>query len=405
MESSAFSILQTIYQSQPATRQALGERTGLGGSRISTLVSQLIARQLVREEVCQDGRPGRPAASLSLNPDAGRVVGLDIGGRHSRAVLSDLAGQVLASRVHPTQAVPDRNIILGNITDLAEAVCHEGRMEPDELSALGIGVRGIVNTQTGVVLGWPNTPAWASAWIGLDVPQELGSRLGTELIVVDDTVRAMGMTAHRFGPARDSANFLYVFLGSGVGSAIFVGGRPYRGSNGLAGELGHVTVEEEGPWCSCGNRGCLEALVSTSAVLRRVQDRLAESQLMSMLRDHYEKNDLTLDAMIQAAHAGDKLAFQILDETGTYVGKVLATALNLLGPELVVLGGPLAQDGDIIQEAVQRQVRLRAMQHISSQTRIVCDDQSTELVGAHGAALVAMDALFSSQQHLLRLSS
>jgi predicted NBD/HSP70 family sugar kinase len=234
------------------------------------------------------------------------------------------------------------------------------------------------------------------------VPAELGSRLGGGLIVVDDSVRAMGIAAQRCGPAQGSANFLYVFLGSGIGSGVFVDGRPYRGCSGVAGELGHVTIDDDGPWCSCGSRGCLEALASTSAVLRRVQERLAESRLMSTLRGPYEKGGLTLAALIEAARAGDKLAFQILDETGTYVGKVLAIALNLLGPELVVLGGPLAQDGGIILEAVQRQVRLRALQHISSQTRIICDDQG-ELAGARGAALLALDALFSSPERLMRL--
>ncbi len=341
---------------------------------------------------------------LSVNPNAGRVVGLDIGGQHSRAVLSDLAGGVIASLIHPTQAVPDREVILSNIVRLIKAICQEGGVSPKEIAAFGVGVRGIVDPRTGIVLGWPNTPSWAAAWAGVDLPAELRARLGVDLIVVDDSVRAMGLVAQRFGSARDSRNFLYVFLGSGIGSGVFVDGKPYRGGSGLAGELGHVTIADDGPWCSCGSRGCLETLASTWAVLRRVQERLAEPQLMSTLRAPYERGELTLAALIEAARAGDKLAFQILDETGTYVGKVLAIALNLLGPELVVLGGPLSQDGGIILEAVQRQVRLHALQHISSQTRIVCDDQG-EMAGARGAALLALDALFASFEHLIRLAN
>ena len=221
-------------------------------------------------------------------------------------------------------------------------------------------------------------------------------------VFVDDTVRAVGMLAHRCGVAQDSADFLYVLLGTGVGSAVFVDGRPYLGSAGMAGELGHVTVDEEGPWCSCGNRGCLEVMASTLAVLRRARERLAEPSLMSALRDPFERDELTLGALMEAAAAGDKLAFQILDETGTYVGEVLATALNLLGPEMVVLGGPLAQGDGIILDAVQRQVRLRALQHVSNETQIVCDDQG-EFAGAHGAALRALDTLFTSEGSLARL--
>jgi predicted NBD/HSP70 family sugar kinase len=200
-----------------------------------------------------------------------------------------------------------------------------------------------------------------------------------------------------------------VFLGNGIGSSIFIQGRPYSGSIGIAGELGHVMVDEEGPWCSCGNRGCLEVVASTSAVLQRVRERLAEPGLMTTLRTAYERDELSLAALIGAARTGDKLAFQILDETGASVGKVLAIAVNLLGPDLVVLGGPLAQDGapqsgSILLEAVQRQVFLRALQHLSKQARIVCDDQG-ELAGARGAALMALDRLFESDEYLTRFLS
>jgi predicted NBD/HSP70 family sugar kinase len=210
----------------------------------------------------------------------------------------------------------------------------------------------------------------------------------------------MGLCVGKWGPARGVANFLYVFLGTGIGSALFVDGLPYRGGTGLAGELGHVTVDENGPWCSCGNRGCLEVLASVPAVLRRIQERLAESYMVSALREPFERDELSLNALIEAAGAGDKIAFQILDQAGSYVGRVIAIALNLFGPELVVLGGPLTRDSDVILEAVRRQVRLRALQQISSQTRIVADDQG-ELVGARGAALLALDKLFGAEQQLI----
>jgi predicted NBD/HSP70 family sugar kinase len=211
----------------------------------------------------------------------------------------------------------------------------------------------------------------------------------------------MGFVAHRAGLAGGYSNFLYVHLGTGVGSGVFVGGVAYSGNQGMAGELGHVTIDPDGPWCSCGNRGCLEVMASTQAVVRRVRERLAESRMVSVLREPYEKDNLTLDALIEAAHTGDKLAYQILDETGTYVGRVLAIALNLLSPELIVLAGPLTQDGGIILDAVQRQVRLHALQHIWKQVRIVCEEPD-ELLGARGAALVAMDRLFNSRDDLVR---
>jgi predicted NBD/HSP70 family sugar kinase len=402
MVSSAYAVFECIYQLQPISRRILRARTGLSANSVATAVSELLSGNLVLEAACADGSPGRPVALLSVNPAIAHIVGLDIGGGHSRAVLTDAGGRILHATIQRTEVVADPDRILDNIVGLVGEVSTGSERRLEALAALGVGVRGIVDSRTGIMLGWPNTPDWAETWRGLDLAHELRRRLGIGSIVVEDSVRAMGQVAHRLGLARGCSDFLYVFLGNGIGACLFVDGRPYAGSAGIAGELGHVTVDEDGPYCSCGNQGCLEMMASTAAVLRRVRERLSEPRLMSTLRTPYRGDQLTLDAVLRAAEAGDKLAFQVLDETGTYVGKVLAIAVNLLGPELVVLGGPLARAEGILLEAVQRQVRLHALQHVSEQTRILCDDQG-QLTGAHGAALLALDALFSSEEHLARL--
>lgn len=398
---SELTVLGTIHRLQLATRQKIAAQTGLSLGRISAVVADLLDRQLICEEPSQERSPGRPANLLRVNPYAGCVVGLDIDGERSRAVLTDLAGNVLAAVEQRTEATTDRGLILDSVTHLIESVLRQAGSLQEEDSAwrkplaLGIGVRGIVDARLGVVLGWPNTPAWSSAWSGVDLASETRRRTGVQQVVVEDSVRTMGLCAQRWGPARGVSNFLYVFLGTGIGSVLFVDGEPYRGGTGLAGELGHVTVDENGPWCSCGNRGCLEVLAATPAVLCRVRERLAEFYTVSALREPFEQDELDLDVLIRAAGAGDKIAFQILDQAGSYVGRVIAIALNLLGPKLVVLGGPLTQGDGVILEAVRRQVRLRALQQIASQAQIMADDQG-ELAGARGAALLALDRLFAA---------
>jgi glucokinase len=403
MDDASFSVLQAIYLAPRATRQDLVASTGLGVNRVSGAVNRLMAMGLIREEPLQDGQPGRPVVSFFVEPGVGRVIGLDIGGQHSRAVLTDLAGGVLASVTQNSTVTPDRGVILGDIVRLVGALCDEAGIAREDAAAVGVGVRGIVDASTGTVLGWPNTPTWAEAWTGVNLAQELRGPLGLEPIVVDDSVRAMAISAHRMGPAQSSPNFLYVFLGTGVGSALLIDGKPYHGGTGLAGELGHVTVLEDGPWCSCGNRGCLEVMASTNAVMQRVRDRLSESYLLSMLREPFQRGQLTLDALIEAARGGDKVAYQILDEAGTSVGKVIAIAMNIVGPELVVLGGPLVQGDGIVLEAVRRQVRLRALQHIANRTQIISDYRDG-FSGANGAALLAADALFASPERVAKLA-
>ncbi len=387
-------MLRRIYRLQPVTREALAAEAGLSANRISTLVTHLLAEGLVCEQPRKSAGRGRPPAPLAVSPGVAQVVGLDIGGLQSRAVLYGADGRVQAWEVWPTEAVPLREVILDNIVRLIEAVCSKGQTGPDRLAALGVGVRAIVDTQHGVVLTWPNTPAWAAGWAGLDVPAALRGRLHVDRVFVDDSVRTMARAAHRAGPARGVSEFIYVFLGTGIGSAVFTDGRPYAGRSGMAGELGHVAIDERGPRCTCGNRGCLEMLASTPAVLRRARERLAESPHPSMLSEAHALNRITLQVLHEAAQAGDKLAIQVLTETGTDVGRVLAIALNLLDPEMVVLGGPLVHEGGVLVDAVRREARLRALPHISRALRIACDDQGA-MAGARGAAFLALDAIFA----------
>jgi len=403
-KSSAYSLLYQIYQNQPITRRELAVQIDLSMNSISTIVNQLVDSGLVIEDVFQGKFPGRPAGLLSIRPDSGKVVGLDIDGDYSRGVLCDLNANILTSFISSTKVISEPEAILEDLISIIRKVCNQANNEPSNLLGVGIGVRGIVNVRTGVVVDWPNTPAWAKAWTELRLIPIMKDRLGIEPVLVDDTVRAMGVTAYRHGPAKGCENFLYVFLGSGIGSGIFINGWPYLGQSGITGELGHVTIDENGALCSCGNRGCLELVASTPALLRQVKQRLEETRLVSVLREPFERNSLTLDSLLSAARSRDKLAFQVLDEAGDSIGKVLATYINLLDPELVILGGPLAQDGGIIQDAVQRQVRLRALQHIARDFQIT-SDKPGEFLGAQGAAIMTMDRIFGSTEYLDRLVS
>lgn len=312
-------------------------------------------------------------------------------------MLTDLQGEVLAQVSLNVEPVPDRQRIIADIVRLVERVLVLQGVPIAQLVALGVGLQGTVGASTGIVLDWANRPVWAPAWKGLDIASELRGRLGTRVIVVQDSFRAMGVTAYRLGLARGKADFLYVYLGEGAGCGLILRGRPYTSSSGLASEIGHVCVDEDGPCCACGNRGCLELFSSTPAVLSRMQQRLEESGVRSPLG--MEDHILSADGILKAARAGDKLAYQVLDEAGTQVGKVIATLLNVLGCDLVVLGGPLTCDGGVVLQAVQRQVRWRALEHVLRRARIVYDDQG-EFAGARGSAFLALVSLFESLENL-----
>jgi hypothetical protein len=178
-------VLGAIHRSGPVTRREIAAQTGLSLNRISAVVADLLTQRLICEETSQDRLPGRPANLLRVHPEAGYVIGLDIGGEFSCAALTDLAGNLQAMVEQRTEAVPDRNVILDGIAHLVQTVWHKADTMPGEgnslarkPAALGIGLHGIVDSRSGLVLGWPNTPAWASAWSGVDLAGEIWQRTG-----------------------------------------------------------------------------------------------------------------------------------------------------------------------------------------------------------------------------------
>jgi predicted NBD/HSP70 family sugar kinase len=398
-ESSAAEIMRLIYLAQPLTRMDVTRQSRLGFRRVSAVISSLLDLGLVSAESQPNNGVGRPPDLVCINPNAGRAVGIDLDKRTRRAVVTDLAGNVLASLTRPMQPTPQHADVRALIAEMASEVCAQAGVRPQELFSLGIALNAQVNPATGQVLSWPHIGNDAAGWFDMDVQAELSRHLQNQVVVIDDVVRARGMTAAQIGAACGSACFLYVLFVDGIGSALFLGGQPFRGAWGLAGHLGHIGVAEDGPWCMCGNRGCLEAVASASAILARYQERLTNAEVFAAIRPP-EMAELTLAALGQAACQGDKLAYQVLDEAGGYVGRALAVALNLLGPELVVLGGAITEDNLPLIDAIRREVRLHSLAFTAAHTRIVCETPN-EMAGAQGAALMAIDALFRSHPKLL----
>lgn len=402
MKSAHHELIQCLFNRKEQTRKELANMTGLSQNHVNVLVSKLIKQRIIIETEVSEKNLGRPAAHISLNPKMAHVIGLDIGLNETRALITDVNGNTVASVKRATVIVDDRERIVAEIIDILHEICNKANLELSSIAGVGISVLGIVDISEGKVLAWTNKPAWESAWENFELSHDLQARIGIDPIVLDNTVRTMAVNVHRFGPAKEVDNFLYMFLGSNIGSSLMINGVPYAGSKGISGELGHVIVDEEGAWCRCGNRGCLEVSASTPAILERARIRLDELQNNSSLKDRLRENSITLENIIEAANAKDKLAFQIINETGAMVGKVLAFALNLLGVEHVVLGGPLAKDSQVLLNSIQYQVDARTLQFIAKKIHFSIDSYD-EFSGTRGAALIVLEKIFNDEMLLNRL--
>ncbi|MFB0545893.1 MAG: ROK family transcriptional regulator [Anaerolineae bacterium] len=384
-------ILQALKDGQLKTRSQIAEETGLSLSTIGRIVEGMIERKLIQEISQDSSSVGRPPALLQVNPDLGFVVGLDIGAGTIRAVAIDLLGNIISSFDQKTGVYKGNEELLQEMIGLTGKIINRAGLGIERILGLGVAISGIVDSEAGVCLFCPNIPGPKDTPIKERLEKEFPFK-----IFVDDQARTHALAEKRYGVAKGVENFIHVSVGIGLGAGICMNDQVYRGENGLAGELGHITVKEDGPLCSCGNKGCLEALASGPAIVRRAREGLQEgvySSLTSVMESHPEK--LTVEAIAQAAEAGDKLAFQIIDRTGQYLGIGIATALNLLGSQLVVIGGGVANCGDILLEAIERTVKLRALHVVSPRIKIkrtALDDRAAAL----GAAAAVVDHIFSS---------
>ena len=371
--------------------------TGFSHAAVTASVGMLRDRGIV-DAVGQTRSEGlgRPSTLWRLRPEAAYFVAIDVGAATTRVLITDLAGQPVHAIYEPTSALHDRApggpSVARELAALVRRILDESPLPNLRPVAAGIAVSGLVDTERGICLSCANIPGWQ------DLP--LAAHLSALLempILVDDSARAQAIAEHYAGKARGIQDFLYVNVGVGIGAALFMDGRPYRGPGGLGGELGHITVDERGPRCGCGNLGCAEAVVGARALVRRAEDWLASHTYPSLLAPEApwtggsRAGKVTVEHLADAAAKGDPLAFRVLNEAGEHLGVAVAAAVNLLGSPLVVLGGGVVRSGEPFMGAVRRTVMLRALPPLARQVRIEAS-QLDGIAGAQGMAMSTIEA-------------
>ena len=313
------------------------------------------------------------------------VVGVDVGATKIAAGVVSPAGEVLNGVRYPTAY--SRAELLRTI---ARAILEV--VDGFEVGGGCVAVPGLVLARENKVIYSPNLHAIE----GIRLKEELEPKVGLSLTIENDN-SAAAWGEFRFGSGNGSKHLVYVGLGTGIGGGVVAEGRLLRGAQGAGGELGHVTIQATGPRCACGNRGCLEALASGSAIGHRAREAAAEHPDSALGRLAAHRKVLGED-VTELARQGDEIALSVLEETGTWLGVGLAGFVNVFNPEVVVVGGGAMEAGELILEAARREVMLRAR----SPSRDLAEIEVSALgpkAGILGAAALARDA--SSGEYLL----
>lgn len=388
-------ILNIVRDRAPLTRREVASVCSLSMSTTKRLLEALLQEGIVREcrtelGAGRPGRRGRKAQALCLTPGFAHAIGVNVEPGLIELCAVDLEGSVLAER---QVDMPDnrREAVtaqaMGAVRELREEMAGRGR-----LLGVGVGIAGVINAREGLVLYCPNLPGWEN----VPLRDELESALGGE-VLIDDGVRCLALAEKRYGHGRDLETFLFLYIGRGVGAGIILNNRFFRGSNGLSGEFGHITVRDNGPLCSCGNNGCLEALVSRTAILRSAQEMIS-ANVYSTLREKLSRREpLTLEDIEHAAEAGDKLANMLIHGLGENIGTGVADLVNIFDPGIVVLGGEVVDRfGDHLVEGIVRTVRLRGIHSITQRTGILTSKLESA-AAARGAATLMIERFVGSE--------
>ncbi|NTV53045.1 MAG: ROK family protein [Candidatus Firestonebacteria bacterium] len=317
-------------------------------------------------------------------------LGIDLGGSNISAALMDSHGRMRQLKKIKTLAHEGKAQVISRLVELARAVPQEANLKTQNLRAIGLGVPGIIDVPNGVVLYSPNLPGWTR----VPIRRALQTAL-KKPIMIDNDANVAAYGEKWLGAGREVENLVVYTLGTGVGGGIIVEGNIFHGHNHAAGELGHVTILPDGPRCACGNHGCVEALVSGTAIARVAREALKKSsdsliyELCGRIPD-----DVTAKHVFQAARKGDALANKIVTQTGQYLGIAVANTINLLNPELVIIGGGVSGAGELLLRPVRAEVKKRALKDSLAATKIVVA-QLGDQAGVIGAAGIAMLAKLS----------
>ena len=312
------------------------------------------------------------------------ILGIDIGGTKLAVGVATADGMLRSERRRPSRAEEGPDAVIDRVLEMAHEAASDAGCEIDDLAAVGIGCGGPLDPWRGMVLNALNNPGW------VDIPlrDRIGGALGRPTFL-DNDANAASLGEHRFGAGRGVDDMVYLTVSTGVGGGVIAGGRPVRGANGNAAELGHLTVDAHGRPCHCGSVGCLEAYASGTNIARRARETLASDDRPSRLRD-VDPDRLTSADVSAAADGGDEVAAAIWDESVTLLAAGVASIIHAFNPSLVVVGGGVTNAGDLLFEPLRRAVAERTMPWLHDAVTLV-PAALGDRAGILGAVAVALD--------------
>ncbi len=308
------------------------------------------------------------------------VLAIDIGGTKIIAAIISDEGRLMAREYCLTLADEGPQAVINRIFSTIDRLLGLRNIDLSQLHSISIACAGAIDFDRGIVTLSPSLPGWQ------DIPLRdiVKEKYGVNTFLLNDASAAV-LSEHRFGAGRGVNNLIYITVSTGIGSGIMINGQLYSGASGGAGEIGHTTIDVNGPRCSCGNIGCLEMFASGTAMAREAIRRIKAGERSSLIKITKGKiENITAEEVSLAAQGGDSLALEVILQAATYLGVGLVNLVNVFNPEMIIVGGGMSKMGDLLLNPARQVVKERAYPLLAQAVRIVLAElgDNAEVLGA-----------------------
>ncbi|WP_099159527.1 ROK family transcriptional regulator [Virgibacillus ndiopensis] len=366
-------ILNKIRTNGPISRAQIAKDTKITPPTVSSIVKELIEQEIVIESEVGESQGGRKPTMLMINSTNFYIVGVDAGPDTVDCVLADLSGTITERTSQQLKLPITNKQFLSVLKETIQRVIQSTTSNMEKVVGIGIAMHGVVNVETGTSIFAPNL-----SLSDIPIKAELEKEFGLTVKVENDA-RAMALGEEWFGNHGQVDSMLAVNLGRGVGAGVVIKGKLYHGAYDIAGEIGHMMMDMNGEICECGNRGCLQTLVSGPAIAHRAEKEIG-------------LESITGEGVFHLATEGDEASAKLLHETGTYIGIGLTNLIHIFNPRKIVLSGGVTKAKQFILEPTQEAIKDRALTPQAKRTDVVITElgEDATILGAVALLLVEL---------------
>jgi glucokinase-like ROK family protein len=385
-------IIAALRTRAAISRTDLARLTGWSRPKVTAEVARLAKRNILVESGEGASQGGRRPRLLKFNHQLGYLVGLDIGATSMDIAVADLNAQVLLRDSGPADVRDEPLDLLGEAKRRVLALLARRDIRPERVLGVGVGVPGPVDFIKGVLVAPPLMPAWE----GFSIRGYFHPIFPSAFIAVDNDVNIMALGELKSGAGLGQDDFIFVKIGTGIGAGIVCNGVIHRGHNGSAGDIGHICADHSGPICRCGNVGCLEAIAAGPAIAHRALEAAQNGSSPILAQKLATNGALRSEDVSAAVREGDRAAIEIVQDSGRYIGDVLAGLVNFFNPSMILVGGGVSNIGNQLLASIRQAVLHRSTALATRELIISYSPMSSE-AGVTGAVHLALEHLFIVQ--------